>query len=64
MNLTLPRPSTILLLGLLLALLVSSPVPLAVTVAVTVWALHSPAALVVGIALTAAWRVTHPKAVR
>lgn len=64
LHLTTLRPSTILLCGLLLALFVSSPVPLAVTVAVTAWALHTPAALAVGVVLTAAWRVTHPKAVR
>lgn len=62
--LTRTRPSTLVLVGLLIALLVSTPVPLSVVVTVWVWLLHSPAALLAGIAITAAWKVINPKAVR
>lgn len=64
LHLTTPRPSTLVLLAFVLALLVSTPVPLAVAVTVVCWALHTPAALAAGVALTLAWRITHPKAVR
>jgi hypothetical protein len=63
LHLTNPRASTLLLCGLLLALLVSTPVPLAVVVALIVWALHTPVALLVGVVLTLGWRILHPKAV-
>lgn len=64
LNLTIPRPSTLLLVGLLLALFTTTPVPLAVLVAAFVWLIHTPAALVVGVALTLVWRAMNPKAVR
>jgi len=64
LNLTIPRPSTLLLVGLLLALFTTTPVPLAVVVTVLVWLIHSPAALAAGVALTLGWRILHPKAVR
>lgn len=64
LNLTIPRPSTLLLVGLLLALFTTTPVPLAVLVAVFAWLIHTPAALVAGVALTLVWRVMNPKAVR
>lgn len=60
LNLQMPRPSTVILCGLLLALLTTTPVPLTVAVTVWVWLLHSPAALLAGIAITAAWKVAHP----
>jgi hypothetical protein len=60
MNLTIPRPSTLVLAALLLALFTTTPVPLAVLVAVLVWLIHTPAALVAGIALVGAWKLTHP----
>jgi hypothetical protein len=64
LNLQIPRPSTLVLCGLVLALLVSTPVPLAILVTVVVWAFHTPAALVAGIVAVLGWRVMHPKAVR
>lgn len=63
LNLTTPRPSTIVLLGLLIALLTSTPVPLAVLVAVTVWACHTPVALLLGVLAVLAHKATHPKPV-
>jgi hypothetical protein len=60
---SLPRPSTLLLAALLIALYVSSPAPMAVTVAVVVWGLHTPPALVAGIVLTLGWKALHPKRV-
>lgn len=61
MNLTL-RPSTLLLAALLLALLTTTPVPLAVTVAVVTWLLHTPVALLLGILATVAYKTLRPKA--
>ncbi|WP_042389723.1 hypothetical protein [Streptacidiphilus melanogenes] len=58
------RPSTLLLASLLLALFTTTPVPLALVVAVVVWLLHTPAALAAGVALTLGWRILHPKAAR
>jgi hypothetical protein len=49
---------------LLLALFTTTPVPLTVVVTVLVWLIHSPAALLVGVALTLGWRILHPKAAR
>lgn len=60
LNLTIPRPSTLLLAGLVLALLVSTPIPLTVVAAVLVWLLHTPVALLCGALLTLAYRATHP----
>lgn len=64
LNLQIPRPSTLLLAGLLLALFTTTPVPLSVVVTVWTWIVHSPAGLLAGIALTSAWKFAHPKQVR
>jgi hypothetical protein len=64
MTTTRPRTSTLILAGLLLALFTTTPVPLAVVVTVWAWLLHSHAALLAGIAITAGWKVINPKAVR
>jgi hypothetical protein len=64
LHLTTPRASTLVLLALVIAFLVSTPLPLAVAVALLIWALHTPAALVAGIALVGAWKLTHPKGSR
>lgn len=64
LNLQIPRPSTLILAALLLALFTTTPVPLVVVVTIWAWLLHSPAALLAGIAITAGWKAMHPKAVR
>lgn len=64
LNLTTPRPSTLLLAGLLLALFTTTPVPLSVVVTVWIWIVHSPAGLLAGIALVCAWKFAHPKGAR
>lgn len=54
------RPSTLILLGLLLVLAVTQPVVIVAAVAVTAWTIHTPAALVAALAVTAGWRILHP----
>ena len=54
------RPSTLILLGLLLVLAVTQSVVIVAAVAVTAWTIHTPAALVAALAVTAGWRILHP----
>jgi hypothetical protein len=54
------RPSTLVMLGLLLALAVTQPALIAAAVAVAAWAIATPSALVFALALTAAYRILRP----
>ena len=54
------RPSTLILLGLALVLAVTQPAVITAAVAVAAWLIHTPAALVLALAVTAGYRVLHP----